>query len=98
MATQHEIDEVDIRQRIDKLAQAIRAKDLESAMSFYVADIVSFDFEPPLQHVEAGARRGIGSAPSRHTRICSATRFTTSRSPLATMWHSRTASTGSPAR
>ena len=57
MATQHEIDESDIRQRIDKLAQAIRAKDLESAMSFYAPEIVSFDFEPPLQHVGAEAKR-----------------------------------------
>ena len=57
MATQHEIDESDIRQRIDKLAQAIRAKDLETAMSVYAPEIVSFDFEPPLQHVGAEAKR-----------------------------------------
>ena len=57
MATQREIDEADIRQRIDKLAESIRAHDLETAMSLYAPDMVSFDFEPPLQHVGADAKR-----------------------------------------
>jgi uncharacterized protein (TIGR02246 family) len=57
MATRHAIDEADIRQRIDKLVEAVRAMDLEGAMSFYAPDIVSFDFEPPLQHVGAEAKR-----------------------------------------
>ena len=57
MATRREIDEADIRQRIDKLAASIRAHDLETAMSLYAPDIVSFDFEPPLQHVGAAAKR-----------------------------------------
>ena len=58
MATQHAIDEADIRQRIDKLAEAIRAMDLEGVMSIYAPDIVSFDVGPPLKHVGAEAKRG----------------------------------------
>jgi ketosteroid isomerase-like protein len=57
MATEHPTDEADIRQRIDTLAGAIRARDLEAVMSAYTTDVVSFDIEPPLQHVGAGAKR-----------------------------------------
>lgn len=57
MATQQAIDEADIRQRIANLAAAIRAMDLESVMSIYAPDIVSFDIVPPLQHVGAEAKR-----------------------------------------
>ena len=57
MATQHSIDEADIRQRIDKLAEAIRAMDLEGVMSIYSPDLLSFDIVPPLQHVGAEAKR-----------------------------------------
>jgi ketosteroid isomerase-like protein len=57
MATRRDTDEADIRHRIDKLAEAIRGEDLETAMSLYTPDVVSFDFEPPLQHVGAEAKR-----------------------------------------
>jgi ketosteroid isomerase-like protein len=57
MATEHPTDEADIRRRIDTLAGAIRAGDLEAVMSAYTTDVVSFDVEPPLQHVGAGAKR-----------------------------------------
>lgn len=57
MATEHSTDDVGIRQRIDMLAGAIRALDLETVMSMYTADVVSFDVEPPLQHVGAAAKR-----------------------------------------
>jgi ketosteroid isomerase-like protein len=57
MASEHPTDEVDIRRRIDALAGAIRALDLEAVMSIYTTDVVSFDIEPPLQHVGAGAKR-----------------------------------------
>jgi uncharacterized protein (TIGR02246 family) len=57
MATQHARDEADIRQQIDKLVEAIRAMDLEGAMSIYAADVVSFDVAPPLQHLGAEAKR-----------------------------------------
>ncbi len=56
MATQHTIDEADIRQRIDKLAEAVRAMDLEGVKSIYAPDLVSFDIVPPLQHVGAEAK------------------------------------------
>jgi ketosteroid isomerase-like protein len=53
----HRTDEADIRARIDQLAGAIRACDLEAVMSIYTPDVVSFDIEPPLQHVGAVAKR-----------------------------------------
>jgi ketosteroid isomerase-like protein len=40
MATQQASDEADIRQRIDKLAAAIRAMDPEGVMSVYAPDVV----------------------------------------------------------
>jgi uncharacterized protein (TIGR02246 family) len=49
--------EADIRARIDKLQEAIRAHDLETVMSLYAPEVVSFDFEPPLQHIGAEAKR-----------------------------------------
>ena len=57
MATQLLTDETDVRQRIDQLAGAIRALELEVVMSIYTTDVVSFDIEPPLQHVGAEAKR-----------------------------------------
>jgi uncharacterized protein (TIGR02246 family) len=57
VAAQRATDEADIRKRIDKLAEAIRAMDLEGVMSIYAPDIVSFDIVPPLQHVGAEAKR-----------------------------------------
>ncbi len=57
VATQRATDEADIRQRIDKLAEAIRAMNLEGVMSIYAPDIVSFDIVPPLQHVGVEAKR-----------------------------------------
>jgi ketosteroid isomerase-like protein len=57
MATQYQTDEAAIRQRIEKLAAAIRAMDLERVMLIYAANIVSFDIAPPLQHVGAEAQR-----------------------------------------
>ncbi|UXA04790.1 nuclear transport factor 2 family protein [Mycobacterium sp. SMC-2] len=56
-ATEHPTDEADIRQRIDELAGALRAHDLDAVMSIYAPDVVSFDVEPPLQHVGAEAKR-----------------------------------------
>jgi ketosteroid isomerase-like protein len=56
MATAHAIDEAEIRQRIDKLVEAIRAMDLEGVKPSYAPDIVSFDAQPPLQHVGAEAK------------------------------------------
>jgi ketosteroid isomerase-like protein len=56
-ASEHPIDEVEIRQRLDTLTRAIRALDLEAVMSIYITDVVSFDIEPPLQHVGAESKR-----------------------------------------
>jgi uncharacterized protein (TIGR02246 family) len=57
VATQRSDDEADIRRRTDQLAGAIRAADLEAVMSIYTPDVVSFDVEPPLQHVGTQAKR-----------------------------------------
>lgn len=51
MAARHAIDEADIRQRIGRFVEAVRAMDLEAVKPIYAADIVSFDIVPPLQHV-----------------------------------------------
>jgi ketosteroid isomerase-like protein len=57
MATQHAIDEADIRQRVDKAVEAIRATDLDGLTPIYAPEIVSFDIAAPLQHVGAEAKR-----------------------------------------
>jgi ketosteroid isomerase-like protein len=56
MATQQAAEEAAIRRHIDKLAKAIGAMDLEAMTSIYAPDIVSFDVEPPLQHVGEAAK------------------------------------------
>jgi uncharacterized protein (TIGR02246 family) len=49
-------DEAEIRQHIDKVVAALRAKDLEALKQLYTTDVVSFDVEPPLQHVGIAAK------------------------------------------
>lgn len=56
MATPHAIDEADIRQQIDKLVGAIHSTSLEGVKPIYAPDIVSFDVQPPLEHVGAEAK------------------------------------------
>lgn len=56
MATPYASDEAEIRQRIDKLAEAIRAMDLEGVKPIYAPDIVSFDIVPPLYITGAQAQ------------------------------------------
>lgn len=51
MPSDREVAEVQIRQQIDKIVEGIRAQDLEGLKRLYTADVVSFDVEPPLQHV-----------------------------------------------
>ncbi len=53
MATGHAADEAEIRRRIERLVEAIRAADLEGVKFIYARDIVSFDVIPPLQHTGA---------------------------------------------
>jgi ketosteroid isomerase-like protein len=57
MATQRETDEAAIRQRIEKLAKAISAMDIDGVMSSYAPDLASFDLIPPLRPVGAEAKR-----------------------------------------
>ncbi|WP_129666120.1 YybH family protein [Phytoactinopolyspora endophytica] len=56
MATQHATDEAAIRQQVDNLIDGIRARDLDGLKPLYATDIVSFDVQPPLQHVGAEAK------------------------------------------
>jgi ketosteroid isomerase-like protein len=55
--TKRALDEADIRQRIEKWAEAVRTKNIESLMAIYAPEIVSFDLDPPLQYVGAEAKR-----------------------------------------
>ena len=56
VSTQREADEAQIKRQLAGIAEGIRAKDLESLRSIYTADVVSFDVEPPLQHVGIEAK------------------------------------------
>lgn len=58
MTTQRALDEAEasIRQLIDKLVEAIHTRDVAGLRTCFSADIVSFDFEPPLQHLGAEAK------------------------------------------
>jgi ketosteroid isomerase-like protein len=56
MTTRHEDDVAAIRARLDRIVDGIRAKDLESLRQVYATDVVSFDVEPPLQHVGVEAK------------------------------------------
>ncbi|MEU6425513.1 nuclear transport factor 2 family protein [Microbispora sp. NPDC046973] len=56
MSTRREKDEAEIWQRIARIVEGIRAKDLEGLRRLYAADVVSFDVEPPLQHVGVDAK------------------------------------------
>ncbi|MGI5129333.1 YybH family protein [Pseudonocardia sp. CA-107938] len=49
-------DEVEIRGQIDKVVEALRAKDLEALRQLYTDDVVSFDVDPPLQHIGIDAK------------------------------------------
>ncbi|SNR27788.1 YybH family protein [Actinomadura mexicana] len=56
MPTQREIDEAEIRRLVGTIVEGIRAKDLKALERVYAADVVSFDVEPPLQHVGIAAK------------------------------------------
>ena len=56
MHIQREADEAQIRQQVARIAEGIRAKDLEGLRPIYATDVVSFDVEPPLQHVGVEAK------------------------------------------
>jgi uncharacterized protein (TIGR02246 family) len=49
-------EEAAIRDRLDEIVAGLRAKDLEALRQVYAPDVVSFDVEPPLQHVGVEAK------------------------------------------
>ncbi|SPL95993.1 Ketosteroid isomerase homolog [[Actinomadura] parvosata subsp. kistnae] len=51
MTARRTVSEAAIREHIGKLIDGIRAKDLEGLRRLYATDVVSFDVEPPLEHV-----------------------------------------------
>ena len=56
MPSPREVAEAQIRLQINQIAEGIRAQDLEGLERLYTADVVSFDVEPPLQHVGVAAK------------------------------------------
>src|SRR5215471_4493399 len=46
-----------IRQRVEDLVKAIRAKDVDAVTSLYARDLVSFDLTPPLRRFGADEKR-----------------------------------------
>ncbi|MFJ8113369.1 YybH family protein [Streptomyces sp. NPDC096132] len=56
MPTPREADEALIRRQIGKIVEGLRDKDLEGLERLYTTDVVSFDVEPPLQHVGVAAK------------------------------------------
>ena len=56
MPTQREVDEAAISRQVEKIAEGIRTRDLEGLKQLYATDVVSFDIEPPLQHVGIEAK------------------------------------------
>jgi ketosteroid isomerase-like protein len=49
-------DEATIRRHIDALVEGVQDKDPDGLRRLYAADIVSFDVQPPLQHVGIDAK------------------------------------------
>jgi ketosteroid isomerase-like protein len=56
MPTEREADKTEIRRQIEGIVEGIAAKDLEALRRVYAPDVVSFDVEPPLQHVGIEAK------------------------------------------
>jgi ketosteroid isomerase-like protein len=56
MLTEREADEAEIRRQIEGIVEGIGAKNLEALRRVYAPDVVSFDVEPPLQHVGIEAK------------------------------------------
>jgi ketosteroid isomerase-like protein len=46
-----------IRQRVEDMVKALRAKDIDAVMSLYAPNMVSFDIVPPLRYVGADHKR-----------------------------------------
>src|SRR5262245_50823500 len=45
-----------IRQRVEGLLKAVRAKDIDGVMAHYAPEVVSFDIDPPLRY-DGGTRK-----------------------------------------
>ncbi|MFE0256229.1 YybH family protein [Streptomyces sp. NPDC059010] len=56
MPAPREADEAEIRRQIGKVVEGLRDRDLEGLGRLYATDVVSFDVEPPLQHVGVAAK------------------------------------------
>lgn len=56
MTTRRTTDEDEIRRHIHKIVDGLRRKDPEALRPLYAPDIVSFDVQPPLQHVGVDAK------------------------------------------
>ncbi|MFC5821955.1 YybH family protein [Nonomuraea harbinensis] len=56
MSAHREVDEAEIKRLVETIVEGIRAKDLETLRRLYATDVVSFDVEPPLQHVGIEAK------------------------------------------
>ena len=56
MTMQRETNEAEIRQQLGRIIEGIRAKDIDLLKQIYATDVVSFDVEPPLQHVGIDAK------------------------------------------
>jgi ketosteroid isomerase-like protein len=52
-------DEAEIRSRIERWQEALRAKSLDGVMANYVDGAVAFDLAPPLEHSATELRRGL---------------------------------------
>ncbi|MFJ9781017.1 YybH family protein [Amycolatopsis sp. NPDC101161] len=48
--------ESEVARHIGKIIDGLRAKDLDALRELYAPDVVSFDVEPPLQHVGVDAK------------------------------------------
>jgi ketosteroid isomerase-like protein len=57
-----EQNETVLRRHIEKIVDAIQAKDLDGMRRLYADDVVSFDVEPPLRHVGVEAKLANWSA------------------------------------
>lgn len=48
--------ESEVTRHLGKIIEGLRAKDLDALRELYAPDVVSFDVEPPLQHVGVDAK------------------------------------------
>ena len=56
MSTTRGSDEAAIHQWVDQLLEAVQTKNVDVLRTLYTEDIVSFDVQPPLQHLGVDAK------------------------------------------